>query len=503
MIERLLPGGLRGRLILAISAITLAILGGSFIALHERTGSDLQDRLDQDLREQYAEFEQQALRSDVTDPAELQRASKHFIASQRYHPDSRIFLISIKGGTEVTNQRGVVEKQVEHEFGEPGERAEKRDAAKTSLFDAPAGIATISTEETGRLRVYTHPIAVGGERLGTFRVADPLDPVDQAQEGLRDAILVVGIAALLLSVAAAVWVASLVTRPLRQMARFASAVDAGDLAQRVEPQGGSKEVRALADSFNKMLDRLQDAFDRQRDFVADASHELRTPLTVLRGEIELLERDRLSAGDEPDRERALLREVRRMERLVDDLLTLAAAESDRMIDRRTIDLEDFFADLQRDLPLLGERDYRVTAATGALDADPDRLAQVLRNLVSNAVTHTEPGATIRVTAKAAGDRLQLAVADEGPGIPPDQLDRVFDRFHRTDPGRGRDSGGSGLGLAIVRALVEAHGGTIWAESPPGKGATFRLELPGYRPGPSEGPADADPDAQTRQRAPSI
>ena len=176
----------------------------------------------------------------------------------------------------------------------------------------------------------------------------------------------------------------------------------------------------------------------------------------------------------------LLRRLDELDRLVADMLTLASAEGGQLVEPRPIDLGDFFEDLRRDLPLFGERDFQLTAVGGTLSADADRLTQVLRNLVRNAVAHTDPGDRIAVTAAAAGDHLQIAVSDSGPGIPPDQLEQIFERFRRLDQSRSRDRGGSGLGLAIARAIVEAHGGTIRAESTPGQGATFRIDLPGYR-----------------------
>ncbi|MGZ4307228.1 MAG: sensor histidine kinase, partial [Solirubrobacteraceae bacterium] len=151
-----------------------------------------------------------------------------------------------------------------------------------------------------------------------------------------------------------------------------------------------------------------------------------------------------------------------------------------LVEPRAIDLDDYFEDLRRDLPLYGERDFQLDAVGGTLHADPDRLTQVLRNLVRNAVAHTDPGDRISVTARAHdGDRLEISIADAGSGIPADQLETIFERFHRVDVGRTRDRGGSGLGLAIARAIVEAHGGTITAESEPGHGATFRIVLPGF------------------------
>jgi two-component system OmpR family sensor kinase len=305
--------------------------------------------------------------------------------------------------------------------------------------------------------------------------------VTEAQQGLRNTFVAVGLAALVLAVVIAIWLANLITRPLRRMAGVASKIDSGDLSHRID-YDGNDEVGVLAEAFNHMLDRLEAGFRRQREFVSDASHELRSPLTVLRGRIELLAK----GGGEPlaAESEEILREISRMDRLVSDMLTLAQAERGTLLQRRQVRIEDFVADLRRDLPLLGKRSYRVDSElAGTLDADPDRLAQVVRNLVSNAVRHTGAEGEISVSLDSNNGNAVIAVSDDGPGIPPDQLERVFDRFYRTDDGRGRGEGGSGLGLAIARAIVEAHGGRITAESRPGAGATIRFEIPGFAPKP--------------------
>jgi signal transduction histidine kinase len=272
----------------------------------------------------------------------------------------------------------------------------------------------------------------------------------------------------------ATWIAS----PLRRIARVAVAVEAGDLSKRAGPVHARGELGVLADAFDHMLARLEKAFRRQRDFVSDASHELRTPLTVLRAQVELLDRE----TDEQRRHEGnatLLRRLDELDRLVADMLTLASAEAGQLVEPRPVDLGEFFEDLRRDLPLFGDREFRVQTVDGTLDADPDRLTQVLRNLVRNAVAHTNPGDEVSVTACARNSHLEIAVSDSGSGIPPDELEHIFERFHRVDHGRSRDEGGSGLGLAIARAITEAHGGEIHAESAAGHGATFRIELPGY------------------------
>jgi heavy metal sensor kinase len=478
--RRWVPRGIRPRLVLAISAVSVAAVVASFFALHETTAANLRSRIDRELNEQYAEFQQRVLSSGrVRDAAKLQAASESFVAGQRYHPEARIYLITPVGLPPVTNQTRIVNEELaESHTG----KSENGEAGAGGIVSADDGLTTISTDETGKLRVLTEPVVVDGNRIGTFRVADPLTSVDQALASLRNRFIAVGLGALLLSVVIAIWLANLISRPLRRMAAVASAVDSGDLSHRIDYRGDD-EVGVLAEAFNHMLDRLEEGFRLQRDFVSDASHELRSPLTVLRGRIEQLTDH---AGDHAavEAEAAeLMKEVGRMERLTDDMLTLAKAERGGLVQFRRVPIDDFVEDLRRDLPLLGQRHYRVESEIhGDLEADPDRLAQVLRNLVTNAVRHTSAEGHIHISIGSENGSAQFAVSDDGTGIEPDQLGRIFDRFHRTDEGRSRAEGGSGLGLAIARAIVEAHGGTITASSTPGEGATIRFRIPGYRPG---------------------
>ena len=484
MARRLLPGSLRAQLALAIALVTLLTVGLTFVAVHQGTGSRLRDRIDEDLTTQVAEWEQLRAGSDLSTPQRVERVARRFIDSQSYHPASRVFIVDVAGGQPVTNESRILERELEREGQEhaPGEEDEAGEEQEVSdrLLGAPEGLATASVEEAGKLRMLTRPIDYEGRRVGTLHVADPLTPVEDAQESLRRTFAVAGSLALLLAVAAGVWIATLIARPLRRMAGVAAAVDSGDLSQRAGSAAARGEVGALAAAFDRMLERLERTFERQRDFVSDASHELRTPLAVVRAQVELLDRE----TDERARHEGtatLLRRLDELDRLVGDMLTLASAEAGRLIRPQAVDLGDFFEDLRRDLPLFGERDFRIETVDGVLEADPDRLTQVMRNLIRNAVSHTAPGDRVAVVARAGEGRLELSVQDSGPGIAPEQLEHVFERFYRGDEGRTRDSGGSGLGLAIARAIVEAHGGRLWAESTPGAGATFHIELPGYRP----------------------
>jgi two-component system, OmpR family, sensor kinase len=475
--RRLLPGGLRAQVTLAIALITALAIGLSLLAVYRGTGVRLRDRIDAELTTQVAEWDQLRASADLSTPAALTQMARQFLAAQRYHPAARIFIIDVTGRVPVTNQPDILagEAERERQEGRPQSTGDGRGA-----LPAPAGLATVEVAEAGRLRVLSDPISDHGRRVGTLQIADPLRSVQDAQDSLLRTFALVGSLAVILAILAGLTIATLIARPVRRMAGLAAAVDTGDLSLRAGEIGARGELGILAGAFDRMLARLERAFARQRDFVSDASHELRTPLAVLRAQVEVLDRE----TDDPHHHEAtttLLRRLDEMDRLITDMLTLAGAESGRLVEPRPIDLDDYFEDLRRDLPLFGDRDFHVEPIDGVLDADADRLTQVLRNLVRNAVVHTGPGDRITVAASTHDGHLELAIADTGPGIAPEHLDHIFERFYRAEGSRSRDSGGSGLGLAIARAIVEAHGGRIWAESEVGTGTTMHVELPGYRP----------------------
>ena len=470
MTRRWLPAGLRVQLALAIALVTAASVIASFLALYGGTTSRLRGQIDAQLKTQTAEWRQFTLGADLSTAAALKRTARHFIANQRYHAESLINVIQVSGGGTVSNNPEILAR---------AEGSGEGPGGPVGLLDSPLGISTASVAEAGNMRVLAQPIVSNGTRVGTLRVANPLTPVSQAQSSLRRTFVVVGSLAVVLAAIAGIALASLISAPLRRITAVAAAATGGDMSQRTGPVSSRGEVGVLAGAFDEMLDRLERTFKRQRDFVSDASHELRTPLSVLRAQVELLDRE----TDEQIRHEGtvtLLRRLDELDRLVGDMLTLASADAGELVQPRTIDLSDFFEDVRRDLPLFGERDFRMNAIAGTLDADPDRLNQVLRNLVRNAVAHTSVGDRVEVAATALDGRLEIAVSDTGTGIPAEELELIFERFHRLDRGRPRDSGGTGLGLAIARAIVEAHGGRISAESAPGHGATFRVDLPGYR-----------------------
>jgi signal transduction histidine kinase len=330
---------------------------------------------------------------------------------------------------------------------------------------------------------------VPGAATVTIGVAQPLAPVAHAQGSVASAFILGGILALVAGLLAAYLIGTRVSRPLRRMASVAAAVDAGDLHPRIGDAGArGGEVRVLAEAFDHMLDRLTDAFAGQRAFVADASHELRTPLTIIRGQIEVL-----AAQPDPSREdvrrveRLVQGEIGRVTRLVDDLLLLAKSEQRQFLRIEAIELRSYVEELWAGVTLLAERDFELgSVPDGVLHADPDRLAQALRNLLANAIAHTaEVSGLVRMRAEqTALGHVAFHVEDDGPGIPAAEREHVFDRFNRVDAARDRASGGTGLGLAIVRAIAQAHGGTVTAQTSPAGGASIRLELPRFTAAPA-------------------
>jgi signal transduction histidine kinase len=287
------------------------------------------------------------------------------------------------------------------------------------------------------------------------------------------------------------------TAPLRRLAHAAQAVAYGDFSRRVEVEG-SAEMSEVAQAFNEMTAALEQLERQRQNMVADIAHELRTPLSVLQGSLRAI-LDDVYPLDKSEISR-LYDETRLLSRLVDDLRELALADTGQLcLNVQPTDATQVIGATAESLALVAEaREVRLsTRAPGglpAVQADPDRLAQVLRNLLVNALRHTPAGGEVTVTAALSADNMEIAVIDTGEGIASEDLPRVFDRFWRADPARARagratpshnlaggDSvrwaGGSGLGLAVAKSLVEAQEGRIWAESKPGQGSTFRFTLP--------------------------
>jgi two-component system, OmpR family, sensor kinase len=293
-------------------------------------------------------------------------------------------------------------------------------------------------------------------------------------------------------------------KPLEAVEDTAEAIAAGDLSRRVPDGPPGTEVGRLSTSLNAMLGQIESSFSareagerRLRRFVADAGHELRTPLTSIRGYAELF---RQGAISEPEAQaRAMGRiesEAERMGHLVDDLLLLARLDQQRPLERAAVDLKAVARDAVTDARV---RDpgrpitFDAPEADVTVTGDPDRLRQVLDNLLGNALVHTASGTPVHLSlAILASGQVDLAVADEGPGLTVEQAARVFERFYRVDSARSRNHGGSGLGLSIVEAVATAHSGSVRCASEPGMGTTFTITLPARAPEEKREPSSRAP-----------
>jgi signal transduction histidine kinase len=290
------------------------------------------------------------------------------------------------------------------------------------------------------------------------------------------AVLIAGLTSLLLALA----FASSLARPLHLLTVSARRMEAGDLSQRVAIKS-TGEIGALAHAFNAMAESMSRAERLRRNLVSDVAHELRNPLMNLRGTLELLQDDVLAPT--PETLASLYEETSLLSRLVADLQDLSLAEAGQLrLARQPVSLQDVVLHTEQMVqPALAQKRLtlrvQVPADLPAVKADPERVAQVLRNLLTNAITHTPSEGEITVAAERDGAMVSISVRDTGAGIAPEHLPYLFERFYRADASRARATGGTGLGLAIVKQLVEAHGGRVGVESRPGEGARFTFSLP--------------------------
>jgi len=292
--------------------------------------------------------------------------------------------------------------------------------------------------------------------------------------------LLAGVIAAVIALVMARWLARGMTQPLRDMADAAGRMETGDYSTRIYTTTRD-EVGQLAAAFNRMSRELENLDTSRRDLVANVSHELKTPITAIRAHLENL----LDGVEEPDVEtlQVMLAQSERLGRLVEQLLDLSKLESgDVPLRRESVALAPLVSRVMSEIEVASSgRDVDVASDLPEdlpqIEADAERMHQVIFNLVDNAVRFTPEGGAVRIVAQQHNGSIEVRVADTGVGIPPEALPRLFERFYRVDPARARDGGGTGIGLAIARSVVEAHGGTIRAESLPGKGSTFTFDLP--------------------------
>jgi two-component system, OmpR family, sensor kinase len=385
------------------------------------------------------------------------------------------------------------------------------DTPNLSAFALPEDAQIKVLDQTGQQVAWTnHAIDLGFPQAGISQIGElsvATEPITRADSlpayvqyarpnsGVNDTVALLWfflgagvVGGTLLALLAGLAVADRAMRPIKSLTNLARQITSTrDPSKRIPEPVADDEVGELARTMDGMLQALDEArsereqsLERQREFVADASHELRTPLTSIHANLELLQAEGVGSEDDRQAVDSALSSTKRMSGLVSDLLLLARADAGRRAATKDLDLAAIAAGaLEEVQPLAGtSRIESHLEGPLPLEGNPDELHRLVRNLLENAIRHTPEKTTVELTARRDGDEALLEVLDDGPGIPADMEDEVFDRFVRGDgPADTASGGGSGLGLAIVRAVAESHGGTVSAGRSTYGGARFSVRLP--------------------------
>ncbi len=374
----------------------------------------------------------------------------------------------------------------------------------SGLTDPPRGDEVAYAQATDGATYRYATVDLGDGRL--LAVAAPVDDITALVDELIFTFSVIGVSAAAALAVLSWWWIRHSTRPIERLTERADAVANGDTDRSLAVPTSTAELRQLTRALDAMIASTDAALAvrarseaRLREFIANASHELRTPLTSVSGYLQL---DVDGALDDPAQHRRsmgrALAEAARMRRIVADLQLLTELDEDLSPVTSDVDTSDLLRDAVHDMTIVDPtRAWTLSSAHERLivAGDADQLRQVIANLLDNVRIHTPPGTITTVRASRQGDSVVIAVSDDGPGLPDDELARVFDRFWRNDQSRSRASGGSGLGLSIVAAIVAAHRGTVEASRTPGGGLTIRVALP------QSGRASTSPDSDPSHRAP--
>lgn len=339
----------------------------------------------------------------------------------------------------------------------------------------------IANSNGTHILIYNRPVVVNGSIKFILQVARPLTDRDNSLKTLSTTLVIADLVTLLAAMGIGWALAGITLNPIHRITQTAQVIgEERDFTRRVQHKGPQDEVGQLATTFNAMLERLQDSYQRvahslemQRSFVADVSHELRTPLTTLRGNLELLRREPpISEPDRADVMNDMVDESDRLIRLVNELLLQARADAGRNLAHEPVQVQPLLQEVCRQAQQIdpARKITLLTSEETILLGDRDALKQILLILLDNSLKHTD--ADIEVSAVSGSGQVELHVKDFGPGIPPEKLEHIFDRFYRAD--ETSTSAGLGLGLSIARALVEAQGGAIRMESAPGTGSEVIL-----------------------------
>ena len=473
---------LRTRLSLSIAALVLLAVTALGVAVYNLVGSRLDERTDAELAVQ-ADALARAIAA--APPGSEAEAARSYISGQAL-AGSRLLVAQVPGAPgPISNQSSLLLDRSDeggHEGGEEHGEEQQEHAQLRDLLDAEPGYSTVELAETGDLRLLTREIDTASG-TATIQAGEPAAATEEAQHQVARTFLLIGSLTVLAAAGLGLLIAARTARPLERMASRAAAVDAGRLDLRMDERSSVGEIAALAESFDRMLDRLEAAFRSQRAFVADASHELRTPLTAILGQAQVLAADPSPDPAEVARVTGLIeREAERMGALIDGLLQLERLGAEGAAEPvAPFDLAGVASEVVAALP--EEQAARVELDAGravAVTGRREDTVRIVRNLLANALAYGER--RVAVAVAEAGPEATLTVDDDGPGIPAADRERVFERFARLEASRSRELGGSGLGLAISRELATAQSARIEAGDAPLGGARMTLCMPRARAG---------------------
>jgi signal transduction histidine kinase len=443
--------------------VLIAALGAT--ALNLVLSNQLHDQLDSDLTQQLTRYIQTV--ASATDESTLIESTREFLSGPQSSPLRRngyILSLQTSDGTVVSNSSEIRLEELAQ--SQESLRTGSRFLVDVSFVDQP-------------YRVLGTPVLQDGIQIGAVQLAGSLADIATTLRSVLLLSILGGLLGVILVGSGSWLLLGRALGPVRRITATAAAISREDLSRRIGYTGPRDEIGNLAKTMDGMLDRLQASFESQEQFISDVSHELRTPLTIVKGHLQVLDRQENPSPDTIRKEHALvLDELDRMNRLVGDLLTLARATRVDFLRKENIDADLFLKSLVGQGEHLGDRAWRIDRLPGrALTADQDRLTQVFLNLMQNAVAHTQPGDVIALGGEMTTEgAIRLWVRDEGAGMDEETRSRVFERFYRGAAGHQRTEG-LGLGLALAKAIVDAHEGRIEVESSPGRGTRFVITLP--------------------------
>ncbi|ESA34003.1 signal transduction histidine kinase [Leptolyngbya sp. Heron Island J] len=460
----------RTRIFLIYVAFMLIAVGLAVPIFRTLLFSGVDKRVNEDLQEEVEEFKDaytEWLASENQSMASLKTTIDDYMSGTL--PEDDNFLIAIVEDNVYRSNPGFLPNAINENSGLFETWTQLSENTQDQEITGDASI--------GDILYIVEPLVIDGELQGQFVIAHL--SAGERQEALAGVYVFMEVVGGLLVLALALaWLTSgRLLKPVQDLAVTARAINETDLDSRIAVVG-TGELADLATTFNAMMDRLQAAFNSQRNFINDAGHELRTPITIMQGHLELMGDDPVEQAETRD---LILDELDRMGRLVNDLILIVKSEHPNFLRFETLDVAHLCTDLFTKAQTLADRDWQLAIETRTkIVADPQRLTGALLNLLNNAAQHTQTGDRITLGCRGRNGCVEFWVEDTGEGIPEAEQVRVFDRFARVQHTQ-RKSDGSGLGLAIVRAVVEAHGGRVGLSSQVNVGSVFTLTLPIEQP----------------------